>query len=44
MQGTRYNVPLLNALVFYVGIEVSQPMLANGTYMLLDMLTVRITC
>lgn len=23
MQGTRYNVPLLNALVFYVGIEVS---------------------
>ena len=22
MQGTRYNVPLLNALVFYVGIEV----------------------
>ena len=34
MQGTRYNVPLLNALVFYVGIEVSQPMLANGTYML----------
>ena len=24
MQGTRYNVPLLNALVFYVGIEVGQ--------------------
>lgn len=23
MQGTRYDVPLLNALVFYVGIEVS---------------------
>lgn len=23
MQGTRYNVPLLNALVFYVGIEVT---------------------
>ena len=22
MQGTRYDVPLLNALVFYVGIEV----------------------
>ena len=22
MQGTRYNVPLLNALVFFVGIEV----------------------
>ena len=27
MQGTRYNVPLLNALVFYVGIEVSSRLL-----------------
>lgn len=34
MQGTRYNVPLLNALVFYVGIEVSQLRPTNGTYML----------
>ena len=29
MQGTRYNVPLLNALVFYVGIEVSCTRLRN---------------
>ena len=30
MQGTRYNVPLLNALIFYVGIEVSL-LTAEGT-------------